>query len=102
MKFSVALFSLLLLYNFNITAQSPFEYAVHIDSIQIPGLPGLHSYAFAEHDGKWLIIGGRTDGLHPRQPFASFPVTIYDVVPEGVAIGFEMFGLFSPSAGDQV
>ncbi|MFZ1592397.1 MAG: hypothetical protein WAT27_09960 [Chitinophagales bacterium] len=73
MKFSVALFSLLLLYNFNITAQSPFEYAVHIDSIQIPGLPGLHSYAFAEHDGKWLIIGGRTDGLHPRQPFASFP-----------------------------
>lgn len=54
-------------------AQSPFKYAVKIDSIQISGLPGIHSFAFAEHEGKWLIIGGRTDGLHPRQPFASFP-----------------------------
>jgi hypothetical protein len=73
MKNFVLLFCALMVGYFSANAQSPFEYAVKIDSIQIDGLPGLHSYAFAEHEGKWLIIGGRTDGLHPRQPFASFP-----------------------------
>jgi hypothetical protein len=36
-------------------------------------MPGLHSYAYAQHDGKLLLVGGRTDGIHARQPFASFP-----------------------------
>jgi hypothetical protein len=26
--------------------------------------PGLHSFAIATHDGKWLLIGGRTNGFH--------------------------------------
>jgi hypothetical protein len=37
-------------------------------------LNGIQSYAYAQHDGKWLIVGGRIDGLHRRQPFASFDV----------------------------
>jgi len=53
-------------------AQSPFEYALQIDSIAISGIPGLHAYAFAVANDKWLIVGGRKDGLHARQPFASF------------------------------
>lgn len=56
-----------------VRSQVSFPYELVMDSIEIPNLPGLHSYAFAQHDGKWLIIGGRTDGIHPRQPFASFP-----------------------------
>jgi hypothetical protein len=32
----------------------------------------MQSYAAAEHGGKWLIIGGRLDGLHQRQPWQSF------------------------------
>lgn len=32
---------------------------------------GIQWYAYGQHDGKWLIIGGRLDGLHRRQPFAS-------------------------------
>lgn len=32
----------------------------------------VQSFAWASHQGKWLIIGGRTDGLHRRQPFAAF------------------------------
>ena len=39
----------------------------------IPGLPGLHSFVIAQDNGKWLIIGGRKDGSHARQPFRSFP-----------------------------
>ena len=54
--------------------QSTFDYNVQITPITISTLPGLHSYAFAQHNGKWLIIGGRTDGLHRRQPFASFDI----------------------------
>ena len=54
-------------------SQSTFEYDVVLTPKVVPGLPGLHSYAFAQHNGKWLIIGGRKDGLHARQPFNSFP-----------------------------
>lgn len=56
-------------------AQHTFDYNVKLNAITIDNLPGLHSFAFAQHDGKWLIIGGRTDGLHARQPFAAFPNT---------------------------
>ena len=55
------------------TAQSTFEYDVVLTPISVSGLPGLHSYAFAQHNGKWLIIGGRKDGVHARQPFNAFP-----------------------------
>lgn len=54
-------------------AQTSFDYSLQLSPINITGLPGLHSYAFAQDNGKWLIIGGRRDGLHPRQPFNSFP-----------------------------
>jgi len=43
-----------------------------LQEITIPGMPGLQSFAWAQHEGEWLLIGGRTDGLHQRQPFAAF------------------------------
>jgi hypothetical protein len=52
-------------------AQAP-PFGIYMEPVSIPGLGGLQSYAFGRHDGKWLILGGRTDGLHLRQPFASF------------------------------
>ena len=38
-------------------------------------LPTLHSYAKAQWDGKWLLIGGRTNGLHAftQNGFENFP-----------------------------
>ncbi len=54
-------------------AQNTFPYDVQLTPITIANLPGLHSYAFAQHNGKWLIVGGRKDGLHARQPFNAFP-----------------------------
>ncbi|MDK2771192.1 MAG: hypothetical protein KYX68_03030 [Flavobacterium sp.] len=54
-------------------AQSSFPFDVVLTPINVTGLPGLHSYAFAQHNGKWLIIGGRKDGIHARQPFNAFP-----------------------------
>lgn len=51
---------------------APFE--IEIEAMDIPGLGGLQSYAFGQADGKWLIIGGRLDGLHRRQPWAAFDI----------------------------
>ncbi|MDD3665963.1 MAG: hypothetical protein PHQ65_11910, partial [Bacteroidales bacterium] len=42
--------------------------------MNIPELGGLQAYAFGQHDNKWLVVGGRLDGLHRRQPFADFSV----------------------------
>lgn len=66
--------------------QDSFKYSIHLNQTTIEWLPGLHSYAFAQHDGHWLIIGGRKDGIHARQPFNAFPEnmnnsTIYVVNP---------------------
>lgn len=55
----------------SISAQSdPFQ--IYLKPIAIEGLPGLQAYAYGQHDGQWLIIGGRIDGLHRRQPWATF------------------------------
>lgn len=50
-----------------------FPFSVEIIPVAIPDLPGIHSFAQAQHEGKWLIVGGRLDGLHARQPFNAFP-----------------------------
>lgn len=54
-------------------AQDSFLYRVELEPVVVPNLPGIHSFAYAQHDGKWLIVGGRLDGLHARQPFNAFP-----------------------------
>ena len=49
-----------------------FPFDVKVEAISIPNLQGLQSYCYGQHNGKWLIMGGRTDGLHLRQPNSSF------------------------------
>ncbi len=51
---------------------SPFQ--LELEPFTISSLPGLHSYAFTQHNGKWLILGGRTNGLHGFQPPFAFPL----------------------------
>ncbi len=47
-------------------------YTLSLKPLSVPNLGGLQSYAFGQSNGKWLLIGGRLDGLHRRQPWASF------------------------------
>lgn len=54
-------------------AQNNFPYRIELSPLLINQLPGLHSYAYGTHQGKWLIVGGRRDGIHARQPFNAFP-----------------------------
>ena len=57
-----------MVFPFSLNGQSNFD--IQLDTFSIPGLPGIHSFAFAQHEGKWLLIGGRRDGMH--QKFNSF------------------------------
>lgn len=61
-----------LISNYTYSQTAPFE--ISLEPITISGLGGIQSYAFGQYDGKWLIVGGRLDGLHPRQPFAAFDI----------------------------
>ena len=71
MKYILSLITLWLASS--LSAQStPFD--IQLEPMTIQGLGGLQSYTFGQHDGKWLVVGGRLDGLHRRQPFASFDV----------------------------
>ena len=73
MKSSINLLLLIILYSFSSKAQTS-EFSIAIESHTIPGLGGLQAYAKAQSQGKWLIVGGRLDGLHRRQPWATFDV----------------------------
>lgn len=53
--------------------QIPFNYSVKLKPVTVTNLPGLHSFVVGQSGGKWLIVGGRKDGLHARQPFNAFP-----------------------------
>jgi hypothetical protein len=49
-------------------------FTILLEPLNISGLTGAQAYAFGQHNSKWLIIGGRLDGLHRRQPFAAFEI----------------------------
>lgn len=55
------------------TTTFPFEIQLKADSVA--GFNGLHSFAYGQLDGKVLLIGGRPDGIHARQPFNAFPAS---------------------------
>jgi len=69
------LFLLLFLTQFSAVAcgQVNDDFSVELVPMVIEGVPGLQSYAFAQQNGRWLVFGGRTEGIHARQGHSSFP-----------------------------
>lgn len=51
-----------------------FGYSIYLEAVEIEDMPPIHSFAYAVHEGDILLVGGRIDGLHARQPFAAFPL----------------------------
>ncbi|MBL7962616.1 MAG: hypothetical protein JNM31_02115 [Flavobacteriales bacterium] len=72
MRLHLLFFSLLAT---SLTAQDLSDRHIVLQEMTIPNMPGLQSFAWGQHDGEWLLVGGRTDGLHRRQPFAAFLAT---------------------------
>lgn len=66
------IFTLSFFLSLSLSAQRSSEFQFQLEPVNIPGLPGLQSYAFGQYQGQWLILGGRLDGLHQRQPRFSF------------------------------
>ncbi len=66
-----------------------FPYTITLEPFTISGLPGLHSFVAGHDAGKWVLIGGRTDGMHrggggpsnPAFPVVNSNTTIYVVDP---------------------
>ncbi|MEN9001406.1 MAG: hypothetical protein ABF242_03730, partial [Flavobacteriales bacterium] len=74
MRINIVLSSLLFLCSITQLKSQSNYFQVDIKPANINGLGGLQSFAFGQHNGKWLILGGRLDGLHQRQPFAAFDI----------------------------
>lgn len=55
------------------SAQVNDDFSVELVPIVLEGVAGLQSYAYAQHNGKWLVFGGRTEGIHARQGHSAFP-----------------------------
>lgn len=72
MKFSISIILIVFANSIALAQTAPFTIA--LEPVSVSGLGGLQAYAFGQHNGKWLLVGGRLDGLHRRQPFAAFDV----------------------------
>jgi hypothetical protein len=73
MNSKLLLLAFTLMFSQLLFGQNTLNYSIELTPVAISNLPGLHSFAFGQADGKWLVIGGRKDGLHARQPFNAFP-----------------------------
>lgn len=79
-------------------------YTLTLDPFAVPGLPGLHSFAYAGEPSRLVLLAGRTNGLHGFAPsreaaeFPSFPRefandTVYVVdLPGGRLLGSAAVG----------
>ncbi|MBK9403847.1 MAG: T9SS type A sorting domain-containing protein [Ignavibacteria bacterium] len=48
-------------------------YSIELQQVTMPGTPAIHSFAFAQSNGRWLFVGGRTNGMHGFSAGTSFP-----------------------------
>lgn len=80
------------LFPFLVSAQQvPFQ--VEIEPVNAAAVPPVHSFAFAQQGSKWLIVGGRTNGLHGFSTNDNFDVSYaneYIVVLDTVTWNYSM------------
>jgi hypothetical protein len=78
-----------------------------VEEFVIPGMPALQSFAWGQHEGQWFLIGGRTDGLHRRQPPVAFlasgnNINAYVVDPVTAQVWSAPLTGLSPSLQEQL
>lgn len=64
----------------------PFHIQLELETFTLPN--GIHSGVEGVYDGKWLLLAGRTNGMHSFDPTNNFPAqkqndTVYVVDPIG-------------------
>ena len=73
MRLLVAFLLLALAVPASAQSQPAPPYTLELVEVEIASMPALHSFAWAERDGKWLFVAGRTDGLHGVIETGAFP-----------------------------
>ncbi len=78
----------------------PFRISIELEDFSLP--QGLHSYVFGSYHGKWLLLAGRTNGLHGFDPTGDFPssqqnTTVFVVDP--IAKRVSARSLLDPGSG---
>lgn len=48
-------------------------FLMELQEVTFPEWPALHSFAFAQWNGYWIMVAGRSNGLHGFFPFTGFP-----------------------------
>ncbi|MBP9084849.1 MAG: hypothetical protein KBG15_01980 [Kofleriaceae bacterium] len=81
--------------------------SVTVQEVPVANLPALHSYVLGEANGKWLVIGGRKDGLHKRRPFEAFLAadnnsTIYVIDVAAATVWSASLTTLAPSLAEQL
>ena len=67
------IFLLLVAAGISYSSSAQQDFSISLVPSQITSAPKIHSFAFAQHDGKWLFLGGRKNGLHGFLPPFAFP-----------------------------
>ena len=65
-------------------------FTITLEEVTYSDWPGIHSFALGEWDGRWLIMTGRTGGLHGFLPPTPFPIIDAN----------KQIHLFDPETGD--
>lgn len=91
----------------SLPAPARAAFAVTLTPVAVVGLPALQSYVIGEADGKWLLLGGRKDGLHKRRPFEAFlasdnNTTAYVVDPVAQTVASQSIASLAPSLAAQL
>lgn len=77
MRLSKLSFLVLFIFTLTTTGSAQFgplpPFTIQIEPVVTTPLPALHSFAFAQSGDKWLVIGGRTNGLHGLNSSGGFP-----------------------------
>ena len=78
----------------------PFVVSIELADFSLP--LGIQSYVYAIFDGKWILLSGRTNGLHGFDPSGDFPPssqnTVVYVVDPSNGVSWQR-SLLDPSLG---
>lgn len=73
MKTQLLLFFFLVQIGLGFSQSDDLAFTVSIEDVTPANWPGLHSFAFAEWQEYWIVVAGRSNGLHGFFPFTGFP-----------------------------
>lgn len=82
-------------------------FSISLEEITYEHWPALHSFAYGTWEGRWILAGGRTDGLHSFLPPDVFPVSqantnIIMLDPETGDVWYKSVSALLPAYADQL